>query len=120
MAAPIIAASLADAYADIYVNLHSLSESGAGASFYVRLRTWRDGFFPLVDKEDQNQIAIGYWAVPTSTELSKLNVSGKDIADVPCLLNLIQNTLFATRYDGFIPDAAQEAAMVAAWNAAWT
>ena len=120
MAAPVVVNDLEEAYKNIYINLHSLNESGAGASFFARLTTWRDSFFALVDPGDPRQGAIGPWAIPTSGALTKLFVSGSAIKDVDPLVNLIQNTLFATIFDGYVPPAAQEDAMVIAFNNAWT
>jgi hypothetical protein len=120
MAAPITATTLAEAYDATYTNLHSISESASSPSFYVRLITWRDAFFATLDKDDSNQSAIGYWAVPTSTILSKLPAESLQVTAVQQLLNLIQNTIYSARFDGYTPTPGQETAMVAAFNAAWT
>lgn len=120
MAAPITANTLEEAYDAIYTNLHSISESNTNPSFYLRLITWRDAFFVTLNKDDSKQDAIGYWAVPTSTLLCKLPAESLQVTEVQPLLNLIQNTIYAARLDGYVPPPAQEAAMVAAFNAAWT
>jgi len=120
MAAPITANTLEEAYDAIYTNLHSISESSASPSFYVRLITWRDEFFATLDKNDSKQDAIGYWAVPTSTLLCKLPAESFQVTEVQMLLNLIQNTIYAAGFDGYVPPPAQETAMVDAFNAAWT
>lgn len=117
MAAPIAATDLESALFNINLNIHSLSESGTNLK--ARLATWRKGFFPLVVKEDAKQAFIHQWIVPTlvlEQELADVQVW----FEVENVIVLMNNTLASARFDGFVPGAAQEAAMVAAFNNAWT
>jgi hypothetical protein len=117
MAAPTVATDLVTALLHINGNIHSLNESGIDLK--ARLATWRTTFFPLIDIADSKQAFINRWIVSTialEQELASVQVW----FEVERIINLMNSTLAAARWNGFIPGAAQEAAMVAAFNGAWT
>ena len=117
MAAPIVATDLEEALFNSNLNIQSLSESSVDLK--ARLAIWREGFFPLVDRSDVNQAFIHQWIVPTLA-------LEQDLADtqiwfeVSAVVVVVGSALAAARWYGYVPAGAQEAAMVAAYNAAWT
>lgn len=117
MAIPIVATDLEDALLNVNLNIHSLSESGVNLK--ARLATWREAFFPLVVKEDAKQAFIHQWIVPTlvlEQELADVQVW----FEVENIIVMMNNTLAAVRFDGFVPGGVQDIAMTAAFNNAWT
>lgn len=118
MAAPIPAVDLITALQNCYTNIHSLSESGIDLK--PRLTLWRTDFFATINRDDQSQSFIHQWIVPTLALENKLSDFVQEWFILEEIFTIVSNTLSSAGFNGYVPVGAQEAAMVAAFNAAWT
>jgi hypothetical protein len=117
MAAPIPATDLEEALFNSNLNIQSLHESSVNLK--ARLAAWREAFFPLIDVNDVNQAFIHRWIIPTialEQELADTQVW----FEVSRVVEIVGSALAASRWYGYVPAGAQETAMVAAYNTAWT
>lgn len=118
MAATTVATNLVEALDVIKPNIHSLHEGGADLK--ALLSVWRAQFFPLIVADDADQAFINRWVVPTLAIEGGLTAGVQNWFLLNKVVSVVSSTLAAARWNGYMPPVAQEAAMVAAFNAAWT
>ena len=120
MALPTPATDIQNALVQVNKNIQSLSESNVDLK--GRLAVWRRAFFPLLDKSSVAQSSIHAWIVPTLALEQELgpNPATQEWFVVTNVMTVVNATIAAARENGFVPDAALDAAMTAAFNTAWT
>jgi len=116
MAAPSVASDYDEMFRFIDGNINSLNESAV--VLRTRLETWRNGFFPLLDKQNPEEAKIHSWALPTSVMINDL-ADSLDWNEINELVAVVIHTITALNYNGYT-NAAIEAAVVAVFNSAWT
>lgn len=116
MAVPIAATDLEDALFNINLNIHSLHESAVDLK--DRLVTWRESYFALLDRSLPEEAKAHQWIVPTLALEQELE-SIQAWFEVEWIIDLMNSTLAAIRWNGYTPSPATEAAIVAAYNTAW-
>lgn len=121
--AAVAAADLADALNKTYRNVSGVAIGGA-ISYAPRLTTWRDEFFAALDLDDVSQKLVSRWIVPTNKLILSIPAGSLAYAaqySVATLIaQLVQQTIYAARFNGFTPIPALDTALTTAFNNAWT
>jgi hypothetical protein len=119
MAAPFTIATVSDIPAYAYRNIHSIEEGDLGDILPTRLQTWRDLYFPVLDKDIVAENTSLVWFVPTTQLISSL-IATNSVSQMDPIINLINNTVWSLARTGYVVPTAKETAIVAAFNTAWT
>jgi hypothetical protein len=121
--AAIPAADLADALNKTYRNVIGVAIGGA-ITYTPRLTTWRDEFFAALDIGNTSERLISRWVVPTNKLLLSVPqgslVYASQFSVAMPIAQLVQQTIYAARFNGFTPPGALDAALTTAFNNAWT
>ena len=105
----------------IFTNVHAFNEINKATNFQPKLIVWRDEFFAILDRNNPGQATALIWAVPTTRLINSMlpNVNTEPLAYMDPVINMVQNTFFGFT-SGSALTAPQLAAMVVAFNNAWT
>ena len=104
----------------IFTNVHAFNEINKATNFKPKLIVWRDEFFAILDRDNPGQATALIWAVPTTQLINSMiapNVEPPSYMDP--IINMVQNAFFGFT-SGNALTGAQLAAMVVAFNNAWT
>lgn len=105
----------------IFTNVHVFNETSTAINFKPKLIVWRDEFFPILDGDNPGQKTALIWAMPTTQLINSMlptaNIEPPSYMDP--IINMVQNTMFGFSSGASI-SGPQAAAMVIAFNNAWT
>lgn len=106
-----------------YVNpniLEIADPTAAPTPLKALLKTWRLEFFSIWDLDAPEEAKVHSWIIPTLALESHLEDGVVKWFEIGEIIALVSNTISAAAFNGFVPSAGQEAAMLVAFNNAWT